>query len=87
MPDHTLTQAENALLGDRRGLTRDEASAVAAVGLDRLPDLVALAHRVRLEWCGPQVSLESLVNAKSGACPEDCGFCSQSVHAAADVDV
>ena len=87
MADHALTQAENALLGDRRGLTRDEASAVAAVDLDRLPDLVALAHRVRLEWCGPQVSLESLVNAKSGACPEDCGFCSQSVHATADVDV
>jgi len=42
---------------------------------------------VRLEWCGPEVELESLINAKSGACPEDCAFCSQSARFATDVDV
>ena len=46
--------------------------------LDELPVLIALAHRVRLAYCGPEVELESLINAKSGACPEDCAFCSQS---------
>ena len=49
--------------------------------------LIALAHKVRLAWCGPEVELESLINAKSGACPEDCAFCSQSVRFDTDVDV
>jgi biotin synthase len=83
-----LAQAEAALLDERRPLTRAEVDAVAALPLDHLPDLVALAHKVRLAYCGPEVELESLINAKSGACPEDCAFCSQSArHAGADVDV
>jgi biotin synthase len=82
-----LARAEAALLDDHRPLTRDEAGAVAAVSLDELPDLIALAHRVRLEYCGDAVELESLINAKSGACPEDCAFCSQSARYSTDVDV
>jgi biotin synthase len=42
---------------------------------------------VRLAYCGPEVELESLINAKSGACPEDCAFCSQSARFQTDVDV
>lgn len=83
-----LAIAARALLDERRPLTRAEAGAVAALPLDELPDLVALAHRVRLRYCGPEVELESLINAKSGACPEDCAFCSQSArHTAADAAV
>jgi biotin synthase len=82
-----LATAERALLEERRQLTRDEALSVAALPLDDLPSLVALAHRVRLAWCGPEVELESLINAKSGACPEDCAFCSQSVRFDTGVDV
>jgi biotin synthase len=82
-----LAHAEHALLSQRRRLTRDEALAVAAVPLDELPALVALAHRVRLDHCGAAVELESLINAKSGACPEDCAFCSQSVRFDTEVDV
>ena len=74
-----LATAEHALLDERRRITRDEALAVAALPLDELPSVIALAHKVRLAWCGPEVELESLINAKSGACPEDCAFCSQSV--------
>ena len=80
-------QAERALLDERRPLTRAEVLAVAQQPLDELPDLVALAHRVRLEYCGPEVELESLINAKSGACPEDCAFCSQSARFHTEVDV
>jgi biotin synthase len=87
MSNTALATAEHALLVERRRLTRDEALAVAHLPLDDLPSLVALAHKVRLEWCGPEVELESLINAKSGACPEDCAFCSQSVRFESDVDV
>jgi biotin synthase len=82
-----LATAERALLEERRQLTRDEALAVARLPLDELPSLIALAHKVRLAWCGPEVELESLINAKSGACPEDCAFCSQSVRYHTGVDV
>ncbi|HEX9506714.1 MAG TPA: biotin synthase BioB, partial [Acidimicrobiia bacterium] len=82
-----LRQAEIALLEEHRPLTRAEVLAVAQLPLDGLPDLVALAHRVRLEYCGPEVELESLINAKSGACPEDCAFCSQSSRYSTDIDV
>src|SRR5947207_3017841 len=82
-----LAAAERALLDERRTLTREEALAVARLPLDELPALIALAHRVRLAWCGPEVELESLINAKSGACAEDCAFCSQSAHFDTGVDV
>jgi biotin synthase len=82
-----LQVAERALLDERRPLTREEVLAVAELPLDELPDLVALAHRIRLAYCGPEVELESLINAKSGACPEDCAFCSQSARYSTDVDV
>jgi biotin synthase len=82
-----LRQAELALLDELRPLTRQEVLGVARLPLDELPDLVALAHRVRLAYCGPEVELESLINAKSGACPEDCAFCSQSARHHTDVDV
>jgi biotin synthase len=87
VPNPALAVAERALLEERRALTREETGAVAALPLDHVTDLVALAHRVRLEYCGDAVELESLINAKSGACPEDCAFCSQSARFATDVDV
>ena len=45
---------------------------------DRLGELLALAHEVRLKWCGPGVEVEGIVSLKTGGCPEDCHFCSQS---------
>jgi biotin synthase len=87
MPPLPLQVAEHALLDDHRSLTRDEVRAIAALPLDDLPDLIALAHKVRLAYCGADVELESLINAKSGACPEDCAFCSQSVKFDTGVDV
>ncbi|HEX9467360.1 MAG TPA: biotin synthase BioB [Acidimicrobiia bacterium] len=82
-----LRRAEIALLDESRPLTREEVLDCARLPLDELPDLVALAHRVRLAHCGNEVELESLINAKSGACPEDCAFCSQSARFHTDVDV
>lgn len=82
-----LAEAEHALLSERRPLTRSEVLAVAHLPLDDLPFLVALAHTVRGAYCGPTVQLESLVNAKMGACPEDCRFCSQSARFPTEIDV
>jgi biotin synthase len=50
-----------------------------AEGAD-LWDLFAAACRVREHFRGSTVDICSIVNAKSGACSEDCSYCAQSVH-------
>ncbi len=45
---------------------------------EEMLDLVAAAFRIRHKYFGKTVQLYFLVNAKSGLCPEDCGYCSQS---------
>jgi len=45
---------------------------------EQLPALLDVAHRVRMAWCGPEVEVEGIVSLKTGGCPEDCHFCSQS---------
>src|SRR6201996_3783671 len=58
----------------------DEAGINAALGTsdEELPELLQLAHDVRMKWCGPEVEVEGIVSLKTGGCPEDCHFCSQS---------
>jgi biotin synthase len=45
---------------------------------EEIPELLQLAHDVRMKWCGPEVEVEGIVSLKTGGCPEDCHFCSQS---------
>ncbi len=73
-----IRDAEDALLDERRRLTADELAALAALPDEHVPALTALAHQVRLAWCGPEVEVEGILSAKTGGCPEDCHFCSQS---------
>ena len=65
------------VLDDHR-LTADEGLAILRSGDDELLDLLAAAYRVRRRWFGNCVNLNYLINAKSGHCGEDCGYCSQS---------
>jgi biotin synthase len=74
----SLDDARRALLGAGRQLTLEELAALASVGDDQVPELAALAHEVRLARCGATVEVEGILSAKTGGCPEDCSFCSQS---------
>jgi biotin synthase len=58
--------------------SRDDARAILHAPADELLALLDAAFRVRRAFWGRRVSLHVLENAKLGACPEDCGFCSQS---------
>lgn len=75
-----LDDVEAALLDRRELIDAGQAYALADLAGDAetLPRLLDLAHRVRLAWCGELVSLESILSTKTGGCPEDCAFCSQS---------
>ena len=73
-----LRLAEGALLDERRLLDAGELDSLARLDDEFVPALAALAHAVRLEWCGPTVEIEGILSVKTGGCPEDCHFCSQS---------
>jgi len=73
-----IDAAATALLDERRLLTTDELASLAELPDQWVTSLAALAHQVRLEWCGPEVEVEGILSAKTGGCPEDCHFCSQS---------
>jgi biotin synthase len=73
-----LRAAESALLDERRLLSGKELTALAELPDRWVTSLAALAHQVRLAWCGPEVEVEGILSAKTGGCPEDCHFCSQS---------
>ena len=63
----------------------DEAMEMAAISSrEEITALVERAWAVRRERFGDSTDLCSLVNAKSGGCAEDCGFCAQSRYAEAD---
>ena len=73
-----LRAAEMALLDEHRLLTGEELAGLAELPDQWVTSLAALAHQVRLDWCGPEVEVEGILSAKTGGCPEDCHFCSQS---------
>lgn len=66
-------------------LDRDEARSILESADVELLDLMAAAWRVRHRHFGNTVQLFFLMNAKSGLCPEDCGYCSQSKISEAEI--
>ncbi|MDQ3768354.1 MAG: biotin synthase BioB [Actinomycetota bacterium] len=73
-----LDIARDQVLERGEGLAEEQVLAVLQLPDDALQDALALAHEVRLRWCGPEVEVEGIVSVKTGGCPEDCHFCSQS---------
>nr|WP_157226110.1 biotin synthase BioB [Rhodococcus sp. AW25M09] len=70
--------AREQVLGDGIALDRSQVLEILELGDDRLEETMLLAHEVRMRWCGPEVEVEGIVSLKTGGCPEDCHFCSQS---------
>jgi biotin synthase len=73
-----LEVAREQVLERGVGLSEDQVLACLRLPDEQLPDLLQLAHEVRLTWCGPEVEVEGIISLKTGGCPEDCHFCSQS---------
>ena len=82
--DRWMALADRVLEG--RTLSQAEGLAVLRSPDVDLPTLLAAAFRVRRQHFGLGVQLYYLKNAKSGLCPEDCGYCSQSIVSTAEID-
>jgi biotin synthase len=67
----------------RTDWTRDEISALFALPLVELLFRAASVHRER--FVPERVEMATLLSIKTGGCPEDCGYCSQSAHADANL--
>jgi biotin synthase len=73
-----LELARTTVLTDGVGLDAEQVLQVLRLPDGDLPQALELAHEVRMRWCGPEVEVEGIVSLKTGGCPEDCHFCSQS---------
>ncbi len=82
-PSRWQSLADQVLNGYQ--ITREEGLAILYSSDDELLDLLAATHRIRLKHFGKQVQLYYLKNAKSGLCPEDCGYCSQARGSQAEI--
>jgi biotin synthase len=80
-PWHDL--AARVLAG--HAIAPDEAQAIVDADDQHLLDIMAAAYRLRYQYFGNTVQLYFLMNAKSGLCPEDCSYCSQSKIATAEI--
>jgi biotin synthase len=75
--------AERVLEGHRVG--EAEALAILRAPDEELLDILAGAYKLRRRWFGNTVQLYFLLHAKSGLCPEDCHYCSQSKVSEAEI--
>ena len=75
--------AQRVLAGYK--LTEEDALAILQASDDELLDIMAAAYQVRRKYWGKSVQLYFLMNAKSGLCPEDCHYCSQSSVSEAEI--
>lgn len=76
--------AKKALNGER--ISMEEALAVLRSDDDELLPILQAAFEVRKHYYGKKVKLNMIINAKSGLCPENCGYCSQSIVSTAPIE-
>jgi biotin synthase len=73
-----IERARVLVLERGEGLAYDDLVEVLRLPDERVAELLDLAHQVRMTHCGPEVEVEGIISLKTGGCPEDCHFCSQS---------
>ena len=78
MASEVLKRARETALDRGEGIGEADVLEVLTLPEDDIPEALALAHEVRLKWCGDMVEVEGIISLKTGGCPEDCHFCSQS---------
>lgn len=70
---------------DGSKISREEAFFISSLSRKDIFDLLSSANRIREHFRGNTVDLCAIINAKSGACPEDCSYCAQSAKSSAEI--
>lgn len=78
------TLAQEVIEG--KELSNEEALSILNTNDDDVLSLLDGAYMIRRQYFGKKVKLNMIMNAKSGFCPEDCGYCSQSSKSTAPID-
>jgi biotin synthase len=76
--------ADRVLAG--HDVTKEEALSILRAADDQVLDILSAAFVIRQRYYGKKVKLNMIINAKSGLCPEDCGYCSQSIVSEAPIE-
>ena len=76
--------AENVIKGYK--VTAEEALAIVQAPDNEVLEILNAAFLIRQHYYGKKVKLNMIINTKSGLCPEDCGYCSQSIVSEAPID-
>ena len=82
-PSRWSALADRVLAGE--AIDAADARAILDAADTEVLDLLAAAYRIRHHHYGNRVKVNYLVNAKSGLCPEDCTYCSQSKDSTAEI--
>jgi len=76
--------AQEVILG--KEISDEEALQILTCDDDEMLLLLQGAFTIRKHYYGKKVKLNMIINAKSGYCPEDCGYCSQSSISSAPIE-
>lgn len=76
--------AQNVIGGHE--LTKDEALAILNVGDGEILSVMDAAFTIRKHYFDRKVKLNMIISTKTGHCPENCGYCSQSIESTAPID-
>lgn len=79
-----LTLANEVVNG--KELNEEEALSILNSDDDELLSLLQGAFTIRKHYYGKKVKLNMIINTKSGLCPENCGYCSQSSISTAPIE-
>jgi biotin synthase len=79
-----LKNMEKKIL-DSGKISRDEAFFITSLAGQDILGLFSSANRIREHFRANTVDLCAIINAKSGACPEDCSYCAQSAKSSAEI--
>jgi biotin synthase len=79
-----MTLADQVLEG--KEVTNEEALSILECPDDDVLLLMHAAFQIRKRYYGKKVKLNMIINTKSGLCPENCGYCSQSSISTAPID-